>query len=114
MSGQWYSSGTAAVPADSAVIVGSLTAWNAIAKSGDGILFGNDPMMYEVSVVTDNTHITLRTPYSGTLNGAVAYRLIPLSPLWTMATELASQLRALLSSQTEILFGVGPPYASLG
>lgn len=57
--------GTAAITQDSAAVVGTGTAFTS-AMIGSLIKFNGEETYYEISAVTDTTHLTLKTAYIGT------------------------------------------------
>ena len=67
---RWYRVGLVSTTQNSKTIIGTDTYWaNASLKPGDLISVANSSW-YEIDTVTDNTHITLKTPYLGlTLSG---------------------------------------------
>lgn len=71
----WYKSGTVSVTNGSAAVVGVDTLWLTQAAAGD--LFTLDgAKFYEVLSITDNTHLTLASVYTGTTLSAQSYAII--------------------------------------
>lgn len=108
----WYKAGTVTLTNGSAEVVGSGTTW------GDGAITPGDSFSlvdasgavvephYEVAEVTDDTHLTLTSPYGGASASGVKYAL------WNLAAEhttpyLSSLVAALIQKfktvSTEIL-----------
>lgn len=110
----WYRTGTVSVANGSASVTGTTTAWTAQAKSGDRITFDGGDRWYEIDTVNSNTSITLATNFAGTTVSGGAYAIDRSSPKWTMASDLATQIAALLASSTHILQGDTAPSNALG
>lgn len=71
----WYKTGTVSVTNGSAAVVGVDTLWLTQAAAGD--LFTLDgAKFYEVLSITDNTHLTLASVYTGATLSAQAYAII--------------------------------------
>lgn len=94
----WYRVGTAALTNASTTVTGTSTGWNAQARSGDMITFDAGATWYEVAAVVSNTVITLATAYAGSTASGVAYAINRTSPLWSLASELATRVALLLDS----------------
>ncbi len=109
----WYRAGTAAVNNGSPNVVGTLTTWLNQVVAGDSISFDAGAKWYEVLSVTDNTHLTLASNF-GESNYSGSYAIQRTSPLWSLASELATKIGALLAATTDVLSGSGAPSDSLG
>lgn len=96
--GIWYRTGTAAVTNGSAAVVGTGTAWAAQVKAGDAISFDAGASWQEVGSVTDNTHLTLAANYGGSTASGLSYAVQRNSPLWSLASDLATQVGTLIES----------------
>lgn len=94
----WYRVGTAALTNASTTVTGTSTGWTAQARSGDMITFDAGATWYEVEAVVSNTVITLATAYAGSTASGVAYAINRTSPLWSLASELATRVAALLDA----------------
>lgn len=99
--GVWYRTGTAAVTNGSAAVVGTGTLWATQASVGD-IFVGPDVANYEITSITDDTHLAVKQ-----LNGTAAYAGATLSAqpyaiirnfTSTLPAQLASQLAAMMTA----------------
>ena len=83
----WYKSGKVTVTNGSAIVTGLGTTWGDGAVASGAAFSLIDPSgaaiapFYEVLSVTDDTHITLKTPYGGTTVNGAQYAL------WNLAGE---------------------------
>ena len=83
----WYKSGTVTVTNNSPSVIGAGTTWSDGAVASGAAFSLIDPSgaaiapFYEVLSVTDDTHITLKTPYGGTTVNGAQYAL------WNLAGE---------------------------
>jgi hypothetical protein len=110
----WYRQGTTNVINGSTAVTGVLTGWLSQVKDGDGITFDSGSTWYEVAGITENTAITLATPYQGVTASGLIYAIDRSSPRWTLASEVAIWIAELLKTRTDLLSGDGPPAANLG
>lgn len=110
----WYRTGTASVSNGSAAVTGTTTAWANQVLAGDAISFDAGGKWYEIASVTDNTHLTLATNFAETTVSGGSYAIQRTSPQWSLASDLATRIGALLASQTDIYTGSGAPSSSLG
>ena len=109
---QWYRTGTAAVTNGSTAVTGTLTAWVGNLREGD--MFSADGTIWnEIAAVTDNTHITLRTPWLGA-TGSGAYVTIPFTYEHSLGTEISQLLATYISQTIDIFSGSGVPSNTLG
>ena len=73
---RWYRTGTVNVTQNSKALTGADTYW-LTAGLNPGDLFTIDgAQFYEVDSVTDNTHLTLKTAYSGSTKTGVSYSIV--------------------------------------
>ena len=83
----WYKAGTVTVTNNSPSVIGAGTTWSDGAVASGAAFSLIDPSgaaiapFYEVLSVTDDTHITLKTPYGGTTVNGAQYAL------WNLAGE---------------------------
>lgn len=99
--GVWYRTGTVAVTNGSPNVVGVGTLWLTQASIGD-IFLGPDLVEYEITSITDDTHLAIRqvngtAAYAGTTNSAQVYAIIR-NFTSTMPAQLASQLAAMMTA----------------
>lgn len=99
--GIWYRTGTVAVTNGSPNVVGVGTLWLTQASVGD-IFLGPDLVEYEITSITDDTHLALRqvngtAAYAGSTNSAQIYAIIR-NFTSTIPAALASQLAALMTT----------------
>lgn len=99
--GAWYRAGTVAVTNGNPNVVGVGTLWLTQASVGD-IFLGPDLVEYEITSITDDTHLALRqingtAAYAGTTNSAQVYAIIR-NFTSTMPAQLASQLAAMMTA----------------
>lgn len=99
--GEWYRTGTVSVTNGSANVVGVGTLWLTQASVGD-IFLGPDLVEYEITSITDDTHLALKqingtAAYAGTTNSAQVYAIIR-NFTSTLPAQLASQLAALMTT----------------
>ena len=63
---RWYRDGSASVTNGSKTVVGTGTYWDyANLNPGDLFTPDNGQSFYEISAITDSTHLTLKTNYAG-------------------------------------------------
>ena len=72
---RWWRDGTIAVTNNSNAVVGTSTYW-ATANINPGDIMKINGVDYEVQSVTDNTHLTLATPYTGNAASGLGYAII--------------------------------------
>ena len=94
----WYRVGTVAVTNGSPDIVGTGTLWLTQASVGD-ILIGPDLALYEITAITDDTHLAVKklngtAAYNGGTASAQAYAIIR-NFTSTLPAQLAADLAAL-------------------
>ncbi len=99
--GVWYRTGTVAVTNGSPDVVGVGTLWLTQASIGD-IFLGPDLVEYEITSITDDTHLALKqingtAAYAGTTNSAQVYAIIR-NFTSTVPAQLASQLAAMMTA----------------
>lgn len=72
-----YTTGTVTITGGSASVTGTSTVWTSATHKGMSLSVtdGSDGNWYEVDTVTNNTSLTLLTPYAGPSVTAVAYKL---------------------------------------
>ncbi|MDD5247810.1 MAG: hypothetical protein PHY45_02425 [Rhodocyclaceae bacterium] len=97
----WYRTGTVTVVNGSPNVVGVGTLWNTQASVGD-LFVGPDLAFYEVSAITDDTHLAVRElggtdAYAGANASAQDYAIVR-NFTSTLPAQLASQLAALMTS----------------
>lgn len=111
---RWYRNGTVSVVNGSTTVNGTLSAWSNQVKPGDSISFDAGAKWYEVAAVPGNTEITLGTAFAESTVTDGPYAINRTSPLWSLASELAVKIGALLEAQTDVLTGTGAPSGSIG
>ncbi|MBQ6971793.1 MAG: hypothetical protein IJP86_05495 [Synergistaceae bacterium] len=85
----WYRNGTVNITYNSTAVTGSGTNW-ATAGLNPGDIFSIDGVSdYEILEISDNTHITLKTPYKGSTSSGRGYYIIR-----NFTAALPSQLAA--------------------
>ena len=72
---RWWRDGTIAVTKNSQEVTGTSTYW-ATANINPGDIFKINGVDYEVQSVTDDTHITLATAYTGETGSGLAYAIV--------------------------------------
>jgi len=92
----WYRAGSVSVTNGSVSVVGVDTLWASQAAVGDAFSIDGDKL-YEIAAITDNTHLTLQSAYTGTTAGVVSYGIIR-NFTGTTQAELAASLAELLNS----------------
>jgi len=92
----WLRQGTVDVTNGSDTVTGNSTTWNNQVKAGDALSVDDGATWYEVESVDSNTQITLATNFGGSTASATSYAIIRLSPLWSLASELATRVGDLL------------------
>jgi len=97
----WYRTGTVAVTNGNATIVGTGTLWTLNSNAGD-IFIGPDLAQYEISAVTDDTHINVKTlagvaGYAGSTLSNQNYAIIR-NFTSTLSSQLAAQLTTLVDN----------------
>jgi len=110
----WYRQGTASVENGSTSVSGTLTGWLNQVKAGDGITFDGGGTWHEVASVESNTALTLASDYAGETVSAGAYAIDRRSPQWTLASDLAVKVAALLGSITTLILTSGKPNDGIG
>lgn len=94
---KWYRVGYVAVTNGSKSIVGTDTYWlSAGLKAGDMFTTDDGATFFEVDAITDNTHITLKTVYTGVTDSAAKYGIVRFFNATTPA-QVASQTADLLN-----------------
>jgi hypothetical protein len=109
----WYRVGTISVTAGSTAVTGTLTGWTDQVSSGDHLTI-DGTRWAEVASVTSNTALTLVTPWSGPTAAGSAYAIARVSPLWTLASSLATRVADLLSRLVTIFTTSGVPSSAIG
>jgi hypothetical protein len=95
MANGYYSTGTVSITSGAAALVGVGTAWASTIQVGDK--FTRNGYSIPVSVVTDNTHITLAWNYPGTTLSGATY-MIEYLPDLSRTIDLLSILTSLLGT----------------
>ncbi|RZN21126.1 hypothetical protein [Bradyrhizobium sp. Leo121] len=97
-----YSTGTVSVANGDTVIVGSSTIWSAAnARAGDVIIVDDLPAV-EIKDVSDTTHLTLWSPWTGGAKSGVNYKIIQKSPLrFAGADAMASVSKMVAALNTD-------------
>lgn len=102
----WYKTGTIAVTNGSPNVIGTGTSWLTGVFQGD--LFTVDyTHFYEVSSVTDDTHLTLVQNYGQTTASGSAYAIVPTSPSRSQVTSLVAQFASLLAQYQGVISAAG-------
>lgn len=110
---QWIRTGTVAVANGSAAVVGTLTAFLSNVRQGD--IFSIDgTKIYEVLSVTDNTHLTLTSNFTGTTGTGVSYFVAQFAYEHSLAVEVSQLLAAAAAQTVDIFSGSGVPSNALG
>lgn len=92
-----YSTGTVSVNNGDAAIVGTGTIWSGTnAKAGDVILVDGDPV--EIKDVTDVTHLSLWTPWTGGAKSGASYVIIQKSPLRFAGSQAMADVNTLIAA----------------
>tara|TARA_R110000868_G_scaffold936_1_gene7115 strand:- start:7024 stop:8595 length:1572 start_codon:yes stop_codon:yes gene_type:complete len=110
----WYRTGTVSVTNGSTTVTGTTTGWLSQVRAEDRISFNGGDKWYEVASVASNTSLTLATAFAETTISGGAYAIDRSSRVWDQTSNVASQIRTLLASVTNILQGTGAPSNSLG
>jgi len=110
----WYRQGTVSVENGSTAVNGTLTGWLNQVKAGDGITFDDGGSWHEVASVESNTALTLATEYPGEAVSGAAYAIDRRSPQWSLASDLAVKVAALLGRITTVLLTDGKPNDGIG
>lgn len=110
----WYRQGAASVENGSTAVVGTLTGWLNQVKPGDGITFDSGGTWHEVAAVESNTALSLATEYAGETVSSGAYAIDRRSPQWSLASDLAVKVAALLGSITTLILTSGKPNDGIG
>ena len=71
-----YKSGTVSVTNDSQEVTGSGTLWRNNVNVGDFFKIVGESTFYEISAVTDDTHLSLTTAYQGSTGSGKSYVII--------------------------------------
>jgi hypothetical protein len=95
MANGYYSSGTVSITSGAAALVGVGTAWASTIQVGDR--FNRNGYSIPISVVTDDTHITLAWNYPGTTLAGASY-MIEYLPDLSRTIDLLSTLNTLLGT----------------
>lgn len=111
---RWYRSGTVSISNGSSAVTGLLTAFNNQVKPGDSFSVDGGAKWYEIASVDGNTTLTLATTFAESTVADADYAIQRTSPLWSLASDLATQIGALLAAQTDILTGTGAPGSDFG
>lgn len=94
---RWYRDGSASVTKGSKIVVGTGTYWDyANLNPGDLFTPDNGQSFYEISAITDSTHLTLKTNYAGNTASNVDYAIVRNFTSSTQA-KLASATAELIS-----------------
>lgn len=70
-----YKTGTVSVTNGSATVTGSGTAWSSNVSPGDGFVVAGTSVPYTVASVSNNTSLTLSTPYQGSSASGESYAI---------------------------------------
>ena len=74
---RWYRDGSVAVTNGSTSVVGTGTYWNTAGlNAGDMLTLDNGQTFSEVASITDDTHLTLATAYTGTTGTGKGYAIV--------------------------------------
>lgn len=109
-----YRDGTVSITNGTKSVVGVSTAWVSQVKSEDLISFDDGGKFYEVDVVTDNTHLSIKTNFAGTTITAGTYWIARVSRQWQSTTDVAAQVAEVLLRASHVLRGTTPPANTLG
>lgn len=90
----WYRNGTVTVTSGSKNVAGVDTLWTSQASVGD-VFTIDGTKIYEIESIADNTHLTLKTAYSGSTASGAAYSIVRNFTSTTNA-GLAAKISALL------------------
>lgn len=103
----WYRNGTIAVTANSATVTGTNTKW---AQAANGVmpgmmLLGPDGNLYEINKVTNDTSLTLVTPYKGATASAQAYAIITTyeGDITQFSARFSAMLTAIGGNRTDLV-----------
>jgi hypothetical protein len=111
-----YTTGTLTIGADRVSVTGVGTMWGPIGEIGDWILVAGQVGL--ILTVTDDTHLTLQSPWQGTLPAAANYVLIKMSWLRYEPALTQAKLRELLAelegAGNFIFTDVAPPDPAIG
>jgi len=111
----WYRQGAASVENGATSVTGTLTGWLNQVKPGDGITFDDGCSWYEIAAEpVSNTALVLATPYAGETVSGAAYAIDRRSPQWSLASDLAVKVAALLGKITTLLLTNGKPNDGIG
>lgn len=91
----WLRAGTVTTVNGSTAVVGVQTLWVTQAKSGDLFTLDGD-RFYEIDTITDDTHLTLKTPFLGVGGAAQSYAIVR-NFTSTLPAQLAQQLAQLMT-----------------
>ncbi len=102
----WNSAGSLSVTNGSAAVVGTGTSFLS-AYAGDALVCAAG--VFEILSITDNTHLTLATNYSGS-TGTIAnllWRILPCSPLRSSVATVAASVSALIAAYSNLVVATG-------
>jgi hypothetical protein len=94
-----YSTGTVSVNDGDTTIVGASTIWSDINARGGDVIFVDgaaDPI--EIKDVTDTSHLTLWTPWSGGAKSNVSYVIVQKSPLRFAGGQAMADVAAMVAA----------------
>ncbi|PSW24507.1 hypothetical protein C9I94_10750 [Photobacterium swingsii] len=100
MATNWYRTGTISVTANSKSVVGVGTKWIDAGNkplAGDILVLGGE--FHEIETITDNEHLSLFTPFSGSTGKGLKYAVIRNTSLNISSRIAASVSRAINSKQ---------------
>ncbi len=98
---RWYRVGKVNVTNGSTAVVGTDTYWASAGLHPGDIFRIDDTKTFEIDTITDNTHITLKTAYTGSTATGTAYSIIRNFTSATQA-ENAAQVTDLVLSLIHI------------
>jgi len=97
--GIWYRQGTASVGIGQTAVTGTLTGWVNQVKEGDRITFDGGGKWYEIGATPSvNTELVLASAFAESTVTNGTYAIDRSSPKWTLASDLATSVAALLAS----------------
>jgi hypothetical protein len=70
-----YKTGSVKVVSGEAAVVGTGTLWAANVEVADSFKMKSESVIYQVGIVTDDTHISLSTLYNGTTRSGEQYQI---------------------------------------
>lgn len=99
----WVNTGTIALTNGSANVVGTGTSFPIKWTDKGYALIINKDTIYEIASVTDTTHLTLTTAYTGTTTGSATYAVVPTQ---SISYSVAEDLTDLLDTFGPLRLGV--------